>query len=358
MIEERMELTLYRILSAHDSCRHLSELPLVLGDGYLYSNNRVFRNVRDVVKRLGYQFTDQDFCNYRTIPFMALPEILKQRRIPYQDTVSGLQLIERNRPGAVRVSDLDAKLRNPILHESGHCIAERILPAFQETKGITGLQAQVARMLASESFAIIAEVVAWTSCQSLLDRFFFNHSSYISATPWGNWHKNLNFIRECAGIYGYELIFKLVYFSCLHEQFLIENVGPLEFRRVLEFIVPDQKFAKSDLLRLRRVFYLYYSGNGHASQRPTAVRFRKMTANFYFTYTLGLNGSLEQFLDFDFMTIFENSSSLRGRLDLMVEFTELGLSGPRSDAITLLAEKPRVEADSQSLPSPIARKSG
>ena len=67
-------IMLMDVLELHDSCEGgISE---ILGDPFLFQNNIFYRNARNAVLDLGFQFTDEDFCNYGTMPFASLGKIL------------------------------------------------------------------------------------------------------------------------------------------------------------------------------------------------------------------------------------------------------------------------------------------
>src|SRR5262249_41019790 len=126
---EAMSLTLRAVLDAHARCRHSTSLGRVLGDGYLYTKNHVFRAVRDAVIERGFSFTPDDFCDYRGFRLGALPAILEHRAIPFLDTHGAFERLERQLPGSFLVARIPIATGNYLLHEGSHCVADGILPA-------------------------------------------------------------------------------------------------------------------------------------------------------------------------------------------------------------------------------------
>src|ERR1700721_3023601 len=99
VMEKYRAPSLKSILRAHQEHKTATSLRSNLGDGYLFRFNSTFRYTRTLVTRFGYGFTDEDFCNYATLPLAALPQILKKKLIPWFDNSSALAKLERRKPG-------------------------------------------------------------------------------------------------------------------------------------------------------------------------------------------------------------------------------------------------------------------
>src|SRR5437763_7777417 len=85
-----------KLIALHDghSCAHA--LHHSLGDGYLYTHNKVFANVRDVVRAKGFVFSGRHtslWREYNVIPLLCLQSILDGRVVPYCDNVSPLRAV-------------------------------------------------------------------------------------------------------------------------------------------------------------------------------------------------------------------------------------------------------------------------
>lgn len=103
-----------------------------LFDSVLYNQNKVFRNIRNRTCELGYNFNQKPdglWMQYRAFPLLSLTSIFKHKTIPYSNNVSYLKDIVNN--GINFEVDLafltTAMVRNPLFHESGHCIADSLL---------------------------------------------------------------------------------------------------------------------------------------------------------------------------------------------------------------------------------------
>ncbi|WP_193138504.1 hypothetical protein [Klebsiella aerogenes] len=103
-----------------------------LFDSVLYNENLVFRNIRDKTLELGYVYGCQPndlWLQYRSFPLMALNDIFVQKFVPFCDNVSFLEkTINTGLNFGVDLPFLTTGMtRNPIFHESCHCVADSVL---------------------------------------------------------------------------------------------------------------------------------------------------------------------------------------------------------------------------------------
>lgn len=143
---------LIRINQYHDN--HHNILHENLFDSVLYNENQIFRNIRDKTVELGYHYGCQPnelWLQYRSFPLMALTDIFSQKYIPFCDNVSFLEKTIKN--GLNFSVDLPAlttvMTRNPIFHESCHCVADSVL--FSGTDNISDEEKSV-RYLFAEAY--------------------------------------------------------------------------------------------------------------------------------------------------------------------------------------------------------------
>ena len=294
------------VLAHHKRCQADSELKDCLGDGYLFHNNRVYRNVRRMARQLGCTFTQEDFCQYNALPMAALPRILRQRRIPYSDNVTPLRELEARKPGRVRdLSWLGLLKSNYILHESGHCIADhRFRGADYPGTGLGSKQAKILRLLMCESLASTGELMGACLADSAFHRWFYSKSSYSSPFGEGISKVSLKVMDEL----GFQNLFKFVFYSCLNANFLCLRAGRAELARVLPLLdlaAPTGRTCE----RLLEIF------NG-ITQGPN-FRFRWSIAEFYINYFLDIPGDIEKLLDFDFMKAFTRNPLLVHKVNLL-----------------------------------------
>ncbi|NDL00809.1 hypothetical protein [Photorhabdus bodei] len=125
-----------------------------LFDSVLYTENSVFRNIRNKTIELGYRFNckpDALWLQYRSFSLMSLTDILAQKSVPFCDNVSFLEkTVERGLNFNVDLAFLTTGMtRNPLFHESCHCVADNVL--FRNTLGVS-TEEQAIRYLFAEAY--------------------------------------------------------------------------------------------------------------------------------------------------------------------------------------------------------------
>jgi len=286
-----MSVMLEEVIKAHKSHAHFTSLSKNLGDGFLYRHNPLFRNVRQLFLELGYRFTTEDFCQYRTFPLITLPAILKAKRVPYFDTYSGLAQIERASPG---MFDMDTVLwpnANYLMHESCHCIADAIF------EGLSGSKRIVLRSFLCESLANAAESFARIHAQNEIHRIFYNLNSYQRIAK--NDPQAVTINRAIIAV-GPVNTFKTLFFSFVYANFLYKRVNENDFRNVIDLLQVNA--AKT----LRPVFRIGVSNLNFV--------FRVATSGFYFRYFHGLHRSIFALTEFDFIRVLKKTPSLLRQL--------------------------------------------
>src|SRR5215813_11824127 len=114
-----------KLIALHDGQSRMHSLPHSLGDGYLYTHNKVFANVRDFVRAKGFVFSRRHtslWREYNVISLLCLQSILDGKVVPYCDNVSPLRAVASRSaslglPRSVMRFLLGNLRRNYLLHE-------------------------------------------------------------------------------------------------------------------------------------------------------------------------------------------------------------------------------------------------
>ena len=160
------KIKLSQILSVQDRYASTENtLPEVVGDGYFYSTNAIFKNIRDWSIKGGFRFEKRPAFPYETFPLLALFNILESKVVPFSDNVFWLRLLEEQRPGSFTTSDLEGlgPSANFLIHESSHCVAHTILNGQKHvmTRHPRSMRREeILKIMLAESFANAVEDMA------------------------------------------------------------------------------------------------------------------------------------------------------------------------------------------------------
>ncbi|HEX4924053.1 MAG TPA: hypothetical protein VFV50_08205, partial [Bdellovibrionales bacterium] len=152
-------MTVDELIKAHESKAGETPLNDVFGDGYLYAENRVYRNIRDKAVALGFEYTADDFCDYNVCSLAALPEILNARKIPFLKNAGVFRKMSAKGLGNAAVSELPNIRPNYLLHESAHGIAHATYP-WPAGESSAGERERVLSIMLAEAYANAVERVA------------------------------------------------------------------------------------------------------------------------------------------------------------------------------------------------------
>jgi hypothetical protein len=191
-------LALSYVLDSHNKFVNCSPLKDNLGDGYLFKHNIIFRNFRELVDKLGFQFTKDDFCNYTAFSLAALPKILSQSRIPYFDNVSVMNELENKKPGVITDIGWCQSLQgNHILHESAHGVAEHLFTnEVCAGPGLADHRWKLVRALLGEATANTAEVVGSLYAETAIHQCFYSKASYQAPFNTDKWKLLFKLTRQ------------------------------------------------------------------------------------------------------------------------------------------------------------------
>lgn len=169
-------LSLDEVLEAHDRHRHLTPYANLLGDGFLYAHNPVYRNLRDRFERMGFALTDRDFCDYHALPSAALVEMLDRGKVIYRDNTARLNRLREAQPGVFLFSEIGGLHCNSVIHESAHLVAHPLLAGSSRLRAPTEEDLIARRVLAEEAFACATSCMANAAIEGPLHEAFFKFS--------------------------------------------------------------------------------------------------------------------------------------------------------------------------------------
>ncbi len=223
------QLTVHEILGLHHSVKNNSILTKSIGDGFLFANNPLYRNIRKEYLKRGYTFTTEDFCHYVSMPFLSLDEILKQKKVPYFDNVTPIEFIENTHPKLFRCEEIIKPKTNHALHESSHCLAEEYLKSVNTNAQFLSREQNITlKMILAEAFANTVESVcnSWNTTAQL--RLFYEMNSYIIH------YKKINqALTETIELIGLKNTFALVYLSYVTSNCLVNEISPTNLNKLV-----------------------------------------------------------------------------------------------------------------------------
>jgi hypothetical protein len=300
-------VTLKQLLAEHRRYAARTPLATSLGDGYLYTHNTQFRNIRDWVRELGFQFTRDDYCHYRALPLAALPIILREQRMVYIDNATPLGRVERRSPGMFLAEMGIRAISNAVLHESMHCIADRVLPRAKTTREL------VLRVLLAESVATTVDAFGVAYVRDDVHRIFHNYNSFYSLEPAAPFRTVLG---RALRAHGALRCFKVLLFSHLYSSFLFKSVKRPELRRISALTGAHDE---------RHMFPLLAS---HVDRVNRTFRIR--VAEFYFHHVHRIRKSIFSLVDFDFVQAIMDDTKTISAIDQIALrlTTESPIAGP------------------------------
>jgi hypothetical protein len=308
---------LRELLEAHDAHAGEGGLRESVGDGYLYHRNPVFRNVRNVSRKLGFTYALGDLFHYRAYSLLALPQILESRRIPYFDNVSPLRHLEALQPGAFRSGEMPAFYMNHSFHESCHGIADAVVPPVELHPGDFASEREVATdLIMKESFANCVESFGCGYLPAKIDRVLYGWNSFIDETP-----RRAGVRKKVMDTLGPSSTFKLTYVSYLFSNFLYEHVEDQGVDLALALVAPGARLRRADRQVIAEFFRYSFT---------LSVDFRTRTLKFYLRM-LGMKHPAGRLLAFNFLkTIFRSEQHLSS----IERFSQIVTEGKMEDERT------------------------
>src|SRR5260221_7201765 len=255
--------TVRDVAMAHRSSRPRHGLAKVLGDGFLYEHNAIFRVLRDAVLSCGFRFLPDRRFMLPVAQMLSLDEMLRSRVIPFRPSAAPVLRLASSRVGSLPFHAAPLTFPDRLMHESAHAVAECVL------KAAPGSRHFLVRTLLGESFANACEVVAGLYCRSILAEIFFVNSSNLAPT--------LTFARALSAIgeaTDEATSFRYAILCYLFANTLRDRVSDHDLRACFESTA-----TRIPRARLGRVLRAVFS---HAQNLNLA--FRTQTTDFYLRY--------------------------------------------------------------------------
>lgn len=297
-------------LKQHRKYESKTPLSKLLCDGYHYSTNKIYRNIRDGVLATGGSFTTEDYCHYRVFQGATLESILRKRKIIYVDNVTRLSEIEKLRPKRFNIGEIDF-IRSNVHHESSHLLADLALSErmFRTARYPDRDQIKAFRIVAGEAIASTHDLLgAFETTSDLAGALYF------SSVAWKAEKKSaFDLAVERVGFAG---AYKTVFFGFLFAYMLHRHLDVKDVSRALKILFPRQTLRS---LEGRALTSLLRWGNDRFIANEIQI------SNFYFRLVLKRDRNIFDLLGFDFLRVFEQSPHLLERLNGLAEIAQVGI---------------------------------
>ena len=298
----RSDLTVFQILKLHHSFKHLSVLEKSIGDGFLFQNNLLYKNIRTEFLKLGYTYTTDDFCYYVAMPFLSLTEILKHKKVPYFNNTTPVEIIEQTHPKKFKCEDIIRPKTNHVLHESAHCIADEYLKKIIFKVDFLSKEQNITlQMIMAESFANTVESICnfWNITPE--QQLFYEMNSYIIH------YKKINHaLKSTIELIGLKNSFDLIYISYLCSNCLLNEISQSQFNKLISaYFNPD---ISAIILKNNFTLKIF----SHAFE--LSMDFRLQTTGFY-CQMAGLKSDIFKLVDIDLILLFSKQNCIQSFLN-------------------------------------------
>ncbi|MES3036481.1 MAG: hypothetical protein V4736_01120 [Bdellovibrionota bacterium] len=262
------------------------------GDGFLYTNNRIYKNVREAVIKNGYSFSSEQNSFYQALPFSQLERILANKVIPLNDNVTVLEQLTARLRDAIEWDDIsDGLKKNYVFHESCHGVARAVakdtLTSLKDMASIESQRLRTLQILMEESFSNTCELLAVSEAQDPIHRIFYEQNSYTFL------FEDRTNLKNAMRDIGEKIVFKFMFLSYLHSNFLFQGLEEKQINAILKMIGDgtDLKLDPKHLKTLKALSRIAFTLD---------VRFRTVTTRFHLRLN-GLQLTIEKLLDFNFL---------------------------------------------------------
>ncbi len=290
---------LKELLLNHENSQASNSLKLSIGDGFLIKHSFIFRNIRNETLKLGFSYTNEDFCHYNVMPYLSLPAILRDKRIPFFDNVTVLFDIEEKLPNRFFCDEIPMIKPNYCLHESSHCIADSVLQNISfEPEFFSAEQAQVFKLIMAESFANSVESLTNLTNTCGSQKLFFDLNSYVTHDD-----ETEVFFRKAKDLLGFEYLYGVVYASYILSNCLQPYADPRKLASILQQLIPDSSLLKkaNESSAVRKVF-------DHSLD--LGIDFREHTTEF-FCAMMGTKTKVRKLLNIDLSQLLKETNILQ-----------------------------------------------
>lgn len=276
------------ILNIHSQHQPQHSVSAILGDGYLLSQNRLYRKIRNLITENEYQLTDKPSLNYQTFPMGELENLIEQKKLPYTDNVSALTDVCRRTQDQISWDHVVDNLKaNYVFHESCHAVARSLRPPIQSKN-----RDWIVALLIEESFANTCEMFLLIDANEAVHRIFIEKNSYFTV------FEIKSLLKKMADKYSPAAIFKMILVSYLWSHFLWDRITDSDFKKLLSYCRIQ---TDSDFKMLRSLCMNAFDLN---------PRFRQTTTEMYLKLNQ-INDPVAKVLNFDPFEILQSNTELQ-----------------------------------------------
>ena len=239
-----LEVSLKKLLEAHEIKGNPLAIEMVLGDSYVLKKSKIATAIRELSNKYGYSFTDSNFSFANTLSVISLAYFLREKKITFTDNVSVLRELSGTVGDFVNSSHL-LKIgfpANSVLHESAHCIAHYHLFDNRNPFELFNIQEDISvifRFLIAESYSQAAEVINFkyflTEDATYLDLFMLKLNTYVNVKR--DFVESYQAILELTNS-DTAFLFVMLIFFC--HNLKMKSIGELDYEKVVRIL--EQNF--------------------------------------------------------------------------------------------------------------------
>lgn len=293
-------MKLVNLLQKHAEISFPGELKKNLGDGFLLTNNSIYRQIRLKAIDLGFKYSTEVSEDYTAFPMGQLESILQKKVIPYINNVTPLINLNSKTSSSLDWDHVIDNLKpNYVFHESCHAVSRSVV----SRSNIDKFKSRLITTLMEESFANTCEFFAISEAQDQIHRIFLEVNSYFTI------FEDRTLLKKMIEQNGKSALFKFMLLCYLHSNFLNENLEDKDFKKIIEL---TQLEIKAEIKALKSLAKNAFALN---------PRFRYTTTEMYLRLN-GISQPVEEAVDFDYLQLIKEDKNLNqfiAELSLFVE---------------------------------------
>lgn len=285
-------MKLSRLLEQHDRSSQ-GGLDGAFGDGYLVSQNPVYRRIREAAMAEGYSYTSERDDAYETFPLLRLNQLLAKKSLPFAKNTAAFRDLTPRQTELLDWRDLEGNLkRNFVFHESCHAVVRRLAgPLLAPASAGGGLSEQrrfALQMIFEESCANACELFGGFEAKDPIHRIFYELNSYIC-----EFERRTDF-HQATERWGGPEVCRWMILSYLLSNFLRTQLDEGDVRR-MQILSGLKELSSKDLKVLRSLSRVAFQ---------LSERFREQTTAFHLRLS-GVTTPITELFDFDVLSLFE-----------------------------------------------------
>lgn len=281
-------MRLANLLQKHSEISFPGDLKKNLGDGFLLTNNSIYRQIRLKAVDLGFKYSTEVSEDYLAFPMGQLENILQQKVIPYVNNVTPLINLNSKTSSSLDWDHVIDNLKpNYVFHESCHAVSRSVV----SRSNIDKFKSRLTTTLIEESFANTCEFFAISEAQDQMHRIFLEVNSYFTI------FEDRTLLKKMIEQNGKSALFKFMLLCYLHSNFLNENLEDKDFKKIIELA---QLEIKTEIKAIKSLAKNAFALN---------PRFRYTTTEMYLRLN-EMSQSVEEAVDFDYLQLIKEDKNL------------------------------------------------